>query len=86
MKEIFNALTKDDVLQPYKSDHDFRSTKVGDAGEENGNVGQNLYFFDKRYQTNITVAELIKVKLNLMKLFLKKSMVMLWYQQLNLLV
>ena len=27
IKEAFRALTKDDILKPYKSEHDFRSSK-----------------------------------------------------------
>ena len=29
IKNVFRALTKDDILQPYTSDHDFRSSNVG---------------------------------------------------------
>ena len=45
-KEAFRALTKDDILQPYVSDHDFRSSK------NNNDIGYKLYVFDIRYQKN----------------------------------
>ena len=41
-KEAFRALTKDDILKPYITDHDFRSSNEGN------NVGNNLYVFDIR--------------------------------------
>ena len=46
IKEAFRALSKDDVLKPYISDNDFRSTNDGK------NIGYNLYVFDIRYQKN----------------------------------
>ena len=56
IKKAFRALTKDDVLQPYKSDDDFRSSKDGN------NIGYNLYVFDIRYQQNFESAQSIKVE------------------------
>ena len=44
MKGVFRALTKDDMLKPYISDHDFRSTNVIDAGEVDNAVGY-IYMF-----------------------------------------
>ena len=41
IKETFRALTKDDILQPYISDQDFRSSNVTDD-----DVGYNLYVSD----------------------------------------
>ena len=41
IKEVFRALTKDDILQPYISDHDFRSSNAGVY-----DVGYNLYVSD----------------------------------------
>ena len=35
IKEAFRAVTEDDILQPYPSAHDFTSTKVKEAGEDN---------------------------------------------------
>ena len=41
IKEAFRALTKDDILQPYISEEDFRTSNVRIA-----DVGYNLYLFD----------------------------------------
>ena len=40
IKETFKALTIDDILQPYISENDFKSSNDGD------NIGYNLYVFD----------------------------------------
>ena len=48
-KEAFRALTKDEILQPYKSDQDFRI-----------DIGYKLYVFDIRHQENFTAAQPIK--------------------------
>ena len=56
IKEAFRALTHDDVLKPYISDHDFRSSNDGN------NIGYNLYVFDIRYQKNFESAQPIKVE------------------------
>ena len=56
IKEAFRALTKDDILQPYISDNDFRSNNDGN------NIGYNLYVFDIRYQKNFASAQPIKVE------------------------
>ena len=50
------ALTKDNILQPFISDHDFRSFNNGD------NIGYNLYVFDIRYQKNFESAQPIQVE------------------------
>ena len=50
IKEAFRALTKDDTLKPYISDHDFRSTNVNNSGEDDDSVGFNLYVSGIRYQ------------------------------------
>ena len=57
IKEAFKALTKDDILQPYKSEEDFVSSnaRVDD-------VGYNLYVFDIRYQKNYTASQPIKIE------------------------
>ena len=55
-KEVFRAPTKDDILQPYKSHNDFRSSNYDD------NIGYNLYVFDTRYQKNFESAQPIKVE------------------------
>ena len=41
IKEAFKALTKDDILQPYITEQDFRTSNVRAA-----DVGYNLYVFD----------------------------------------
>ena len=55
-KEAFKALTKDDILIPYISDHDFRSSNDGNS------IGYRLYVFDIRYQKNFESAQPIKVE------------------------
>ena len=55
IKEAFKTLTKDDNLQQFISDTDFRSAKsVND-------IGHILYVFDIRYQKNFESAQPIKV-------------------------
>ena len=56
IKEAFKALTKDDILQPYISDNDFRSSN------NNNDIGYNLYVFDIRYQKNFENAQPIKIE------------------------
>ena len=55
-KEAFRALRKNDILQPYISDHDFRSSN------NNNDFGYNLYVFDIRYQKNFENSQPIKVE------------------------
>ena len=59
IKEAFKALTKDDHLQPYISDSDFRSSNDGN------NIGYNIYAFDIRYQKNFESSQPIKVEFKL---------------------
>ena len=56
IKEDFEALTKDNLFQPYISEHDFRSSN--DAN----NFGYNIYAFDIRYQKNFESSQPIKVE------------------------
>ena len=56
IKEAFKALTKDNLLQQYISEHDSRSSNDGH------NVGCNIYAFDIRYQKNFESSQPIKVK------------------------
>ena len=56
IKEAFRALTKDDILQPYIPDHDFRSSN------NNDDIGYNLYVFDIRYQKDFENAHPIKLE------------------------
>ena len=55
IKEAFRSLTKEDILQPYTSDDDFRSSNKGVL--ENG---YSLYVFDLRYQHKFTAFQPIK--------------------------
>ena len=55
IKQAFRALTKDDILQPYISDHDFRSSN------NNNDIGYNLYVFDIRYQKDFENSQPTKV-------------------------
>ena len=56
IKEAFKALTKDDILQPYISEDDFRSSNEGN------NFGYNICAFDVRYQKNFENAQPVKVE------------------------
>ena len=56
IKEAFRALTKDDILKPYISEDDFRSSNEG------SNIGYNIYAFDIRYQKNFENAQPVKVE------------------------
>ena len=56
IKEVFRALTKGDILQPYISDKDFRSSN------NNNDIGYNLYVFDIRYQKDFQNSQPIKVE------------------------
>ena len=56
INEAFRALTKDNILQPYISEHDFRSSNDGN------NIGYNIYAFDIRYQKNFESSQPIKVE------------------------
>ena len=55
-KEAFRVLTKDDILQPYISDDDFRLSNEGN------NIGYNIHAFDIRYQKNFENAQPVKVE------------------------
>ena len=56
IKEAFKALTKDNILQPYITDHDFRSSNDGN------DIGYNIYAFDIRYQKNFENSQPVKVE------------------------
>ena len=60
IKEAFKALTKDDILQPYISDDDFKTSNI-----RADDVGYNLYVFDIRYQKNFTASQPIKAEFKL---------------------
>ena len=57
IKEAFRALTKDDILQPYISEADFRRSNVAA-----NDIGYNLYVFDIRYQKFFTNSQPSKVE------------------------
>ena len=56
IKEAFKAFTKDDILLPYFSEYDFRSSNDGD------NIGFNIHCFDVRYQKNYESGQSVKVE------------------------
>ena len=56
IKEAFRALTKDDILKPYITADDFRSSI------EDNNIGYNIYAFDIRYQKIFENAQPVKVE------------------------
>ena len=51
IKEIFRALTRDDILKPYKSDENFRFSN------DDNDIGYNLYVFDTKYQKKLETAQ-----------------------------
>ena len=55
IKEAFRTLTKDDILQRFISDNDFRSSNV-----RADDAGYNLYVSDIRYQQHFTASQPIK--------------------------
>ena len=57
INEASRALTRDDILQPYISEDDFRSSNV-----RADDVGYNLNVFDIIYQKNFTASQPIKVE------------------------
>ena len=57
MKELFRALTKDDIFQAYISNDNFRTLNV-----RVDDVRYNSYVFDIRYQQNCTASQPIKVE------------------------
>ena len=55
-KEVFRALTKNDILKPYIHDIDFRSSNDGN------DIGYNLNVFEIRHQKNLESAQAIEVE------------------------
>ena len=54
IKEVFRALTKDNIVLPYISENDFRS-------DNNGNIiGYDIHVFDIRYQKTYQSGQLVK--------------------------
>ena len=58
-KEVFRALTKDDILQLDISDQNFRSSNV-----RADDIGYTFYVFDLRYQQKFTTSRPIEVEFN----------------------
>ena len=56
IKEAFKALTKDDILQPYISENDYRSSNDGN------NIGYIIHVFDIRYQKIYESGQSVKVE------------------------
>ena len=56
IKEAFKALTEDDILQPYISEDDFRSSNEGK------NIRYIIHVFYIRYQKNYESGQSVKVE------------------------
>ena len=56
IKETFKALERDNILQPYISENDLRSSN------DDNDVGYNIYAFDIRYQKKFQSSQSIKVE------------------------
>ena len=56
IKEAFKALTKDNILQPYISEDDFRSDNNGN------NIGYKIHVFDIRYQKDYQSGQSVKIE------------------------
>ena len=61
IKEAFRALTKDNILQPYISEDDFRSDN------NDNNIGYNIQVFDIRHQKNYQSGQSVKIEFKLDK-------------------
>ena len=59
IKEVFEALTKNNILQPYITEDDFTSSNYGE------NIGYNIHSFDVRYQKKFESGQSVKVELKL---------------------
>ena len=59
LKEAFKAITKDDIIQPYISEDDFKSSNVGSDGNE---IDYNIPCFDIRYQKFFESGQSMKVE------------------------
>ena len=56
IKEAFKAVTKDNILQRYIGEDDFRSSNDGD------NIGYNIHSFDIRYQKSFEKGQSVRVE------------------------
>ena len=59
IKEVFGALTKDKILQPYITDDDFRSSNAGIV-----EVRYNFSIFDIRYQQKFSSSLPVETEFN----------------------
>ena len=59
MEDAFRALTKDDIVKPYKLDHIFKSSNI-----RADDIGYKLKVFDIRYQECFTASKPIEVECN----------------------
>ena len=59
IKEAFKVFTKDNILQPYMTEKDFRSSNNGDS------IGYNIHSFAKRCQKNFESGQSVKVEFKL---------------------
>ena len=57
IKKAFRALTKDNILRPYISGDEIRSSN------DDNDIGYIIYAFDERYQKNFESSQPIKVEL-----------------------
>ena len=60
IKEALRAVRKDDILKPYISLNDFRSSNEDTIGND---IGYNLYVFHIQYQKNFESAQPKKVEI-----------------------
>ena len=57
-KEAPKALSKNNILRPYISEHDFKSSN------DDNDIGYKIYAFNIRYQKNIESSQSVKVDVN----------------------
>ena len=62
IKEAFKAITKDNILQPYVSEDDFRSDN------NCKNIGYNIHVSDIRYQKKYQSGQSVKIEVELVKI------------------
>ena len=67
LKKLSESLTKDVFPEPYISDHDFRSTTVNAAGDDDNRVGYSLYVIDTRYQRRFIASQPIEVEFKIVR-------------------
>ena len=60
IKEAFLALTKDDILQPYKTDHDYRSSD--DDDDDDDDLGYNIHVCSIKYCVRSMIRSRIQIR------------------------